>query len=53
MCKFPLRTFLLMCSIALVAQAKNALIPEDPEDRVGPGIADLFERDDPPPDYHQ
>jgi hypothetical protein len=51
MCKFPLGTFLLMCSIALFVQAKNSLIPEDPEDRVGPGIADLFERDDPPPDY--
>ena len=25
--------------------AEESLIPEDPKDRVGPGIADLFDRD--------
>ena len=42
---------LLLSNLTLVIQAKDSLIPENPEDRVGPGIADLFERDSPPPFY--
>ena len=49
MCKFPVGILLFVCNLALVAQAKDSLVPEDPADRVGPGIADLFERDGPPP----
>ena len=51
MCKFPVGILLFVCNLVLVAQAKDSLIPEDPADRVGPGIADLFERDGPPPIY--
>ena len=51
MCKFPVGILLFVCNLALVAQEKDSLVPEDPADRVGPGIADLFERDGPPPNY--
>ena len=52
MCKFPIGILFIACNLGLVAQAKDSLIPENPVDRVGPGIADLFERDGPPPIYH-
>ena len=51
MCKFPVGILLFVCNLALIAQAKDPLVPEDPADRVGPGITDLFERDGPPPNY--
>ena len=51
MCKFPVGILLFVCNLSLVVQAKDSLVPEDPADRVGPGIADLFERDGPPPNY--
>ncbi len=37
--------------VAFVCQGSDSLIPEDPKDRVGPGIANLFERHEPPPVY--
>jgi len=49
--KFPLGILLFVCNLAQIAQAKDSLVPEDSADRVGPGIADLFEREGPPPNY--
>lgn len=38
--------FIIVASVlGLVCFGEESLIPEDPKDRVGPGIADLFERD--------
>ena len=51
MCKFPVGILLFVCNLALVAQAKDSLVPEDPADRVGPGIVDFFKRDRTPPVY--
>lgn len=50
-CKFSVGVLLFVCNLSLVVQSKDSLVPEDPVDRVGPGIADLFERDGPPPVY--
>ena len=43
---------IIMASVmGMTCLAEESLIPEDPKDRVGPGIADLFERDGEPPVY--
>jgi hypothetical protein len=39
-------------SIAFVCHAKEAPIPEDPQDRLGPGLTSFFEREGSPPDYN-
>lgn len=47
-----LRTLLfLTCLFGHICQGKNSLIPENPEDRAGPGIEHLFDRGNTPPDY--
>ena len=51
MCKFPVGILLFVCNLALVAKAKDSLVPEDSADRVGPGIVDFFKRDRTPPVY--
>ena len=40
-----------LCGLTPLAQAQNPLVPEDPKDRVGPGMAELFERVGPHPEY--
>ena len=51
MYKFPVGILLLVCNLILVAQAKDSLVPDDPADRIGPGIDDFFERNGTPPNY--
>ena len=51
MYKFPVGILLFVCNLALVAQAKDSLVPDDPADRIGPGIDNFFERNGPPPNY--
>jgi hypothetical protein len=46
-----LTTLLLAGFPSFTANSKDSLIPENLEDRVGPGIVDLFERNGQPPTY--
>lgn len=46
-----LSTLLLAGFPSFTANSKDSLIPENLEDRVGPGIVDLFERNGQPPTY--
>ena len=45
------RLLFLAGSTSFVCLAKNSLIPEDPQDREGPGIVGFFDRDGPAPSY--
>lgn len=45
------RLLFLGGSTSFVCLAKNSLIPEDPQDREGPGIVGFFDREGPAPSY--
>ena len=45
------RLLFLAGSTSFICLAKNSLIPEDPQDREGPGIVGFFDREGPAPAY--